>query len=1156
MNYTGQEAEKKISKPMHIIILTMLLIFGASVFPQTATLRFDPLSLEEGISHNMIFCIHQDRQGFMWFGTMYGLIKYDGLEYKVYRHDPTDPTSISHDDIISIHEDQSGNLWVGTWGGGLNKMDLQTESFTRYLPDPDNPRSISDDTVWDIEEVSDENGTSLWIATQKGGLDRLENYVYHDQTLKNEPPQTRSQKTDTVPGFVHYQHDPDDPHSLSSNYVRCLYEDRSGNLWIGTARGLSKLTPADQARDELGHANSFQLLKGEFILSIYEDGNRNLWIGTSSSGLTFISKEDRHRGDITRRFKSNPSDPHSLANNSVNFIHQDQQGVYWVGTSGGLSRLEGDDLYRQVKFNNYYHDPDDRHSLSSNSVHTLFEDRAGILWFGTYHGGVDKLVRRKVKFVHYQRVVSNENSLSGDKITAIYEDSEGSLWLGTARNGLNQLPAVQQKKNTSANQASQNPLFAGTAELQYRHFKANDRDSNSIPGNKISAIIEAGENRDVTSKHDKKVNSSTELWIGTRGSGLVRMRRSHSSDGFKFKHYQNNPRDAWSLSSNIVTTVIEDHLGNIWVGTINGLNKLDIENEQFTRYRHDPSDAQSLCHSWVLSLYEDKSGTIWVGTYGGLSQFNREEKIFVSYRHDMDDPSSLSNNYVYAIYEDWGGTLWVGTSNGLNKFNPTTKTFTAFKEKDGLPNSVICGIIEDDKGRLWISTHKGLSRFDPSAPRNEMFKNYDIADGLQSNIFIPGASFKNKQGEMFFGGIKGFNQFDPDEMAHNTYVPPIVITEVTAFDTPVKIDRSNDNTHKLELAQDDDWITIEYAALDYTAPQKNQYAYQLEGVDENWIYCGNQHAVTYTNLSPGEYVFRVKGSNNDGKWNGAGTELALIIHPPFWQTAWFYALSAMFLVLFAVGIHYAQMRRKVRQSLAIERARMRERELVREKTARDYHDELGHQLTKISLYSELLRRDLGNIENIESQDLEFSQVNGQFAMMNALQSPKFSNYLNKITTASQHLCNDTRDFIWALNPEKDSLYELGLYLQHFGEEFFEDAGIDFEMHGLSTDMDKIRLSMDWRRHLIFIFKEAMTNVIKHSGARKVIFEVRIVGKNLLVSLSDEGRGLPPTIKDDGSGLQNMKKRAKILNGEVGIISHPEQGTIIRFSGQLPEIENG
>ena len=1117
-------------------LLLIWLFFTMTAFAENGKIKFEHLSIEEGVSHNLIYTIMQDSRGFMWFGTMYGLAKYDGIQYTVYRHNASDSTSISFDDIISLHEDRYGKIWVGTWGGGLNQFDPASETFVRYLHDPENPASIAGNTVWKIAETTVGDETSLWFATNYDGLNRL--------VISG----------DAEPEFIHYRHDPENPKSLRTDYTGVVYTDQAGNLWVATGNGLSHLNFENGMHANFEHfqhdAENPNSLPANYIEAIHEDREKNIWVGTPA-GLSFMDAEDRKSGKFSRHFMHQPDDPNSLVNSRVKFILEDQDETMWIGTRYGLSVLTSENRERG-HFMNFRHDPADPYSLSSNSPIAICEDRSGILWIGTYYGGLDRVIKGKQKFAHIGYNPQNPTGLNRSLIRAVFEDHRSNIWIGT-RGGLEKMTTASSEENSG--------LMSGPVFEDILHQPGS---TNSLPSNRISAISET--------VHDGR----SRLWIGSDGRGLTEM--TETPGGRRtFRHFAADHQNPESLSNNFVTAILPDQRAedpSLWVGTNNGLSRLpldQIESGKFQRYFANPEDSTTMIHNWVLSLFEDSFGNLWVGSYGGLSKFDRQQNRFQNYMHALNDPASLSNNYVYALHESrhrGEPVLWVGTSGGLNRLSLSSSpeaantSFVSFTEADGLPNSVICGILEDDAGNLWLSTHKGLSKFNP---RENSFRNFDIADGLQSNVFNPGVFLKTASGEFFFGGINGFNQFHPSQISRNNHLPPVQITQITRFDTPLPFDRYTANPSALDLAYDENFITFEFAALDFTAPEKNHYAYQLEGVDKTWQYAGNENTATYTNLSPGNYTFHVKAANNDGLWNPEAAAIPVIIHPPFWQTAWFFAICTLLVGLAIFLVHHFRVKSRVRQSLLIERAKQKERDWVREKTARDYHDVLGHQLTKISLYSELIRRNFlppavsqAALENGDHGKNGISNGHGNCAANgnghqkgstyndSQLGSQQVLDYLNKITTASGHLCTDTRDFIWSLNPEKDTLYETALHLKEFADELFEETDINVHVTGLSKALKDIKLSMDWRRHLTLIFKEGMNNILKHAQCQNVTLAFEMKEGRLQISLSDDGEGLPVKQSSSGNGLQNMKKRAQKINGSLTLLSSPHEGTTIQL----------
>ena len=853
-------------------VLLSALICPYTLYAQDQDIRFEQISIEEGLPQSSVRCILQDSRGFMWFGTEDGLNRYDGYSFITYSTDPGDPHSISNNFIRAIYEDSTGAIWVGTNGGGLNKFDRLGERFTRFQNDPDDQSSLSSNIVWSILE--DSAGT-LWVGTAGGGLNSFDR-----QTER----------------FTHYQADPGNPESLSNDFVRAILEDSTGALWIGTQGGGLNILDRETGRFShyIADPENPKSLSNNIIYSIHEDRSGMIWIGTLGGGL---NRFDRATSTFTH-FPASPDNPDNLGSTVIWAIHEDSQRLLWIGTEGGgLYRLDPE----TESFTRFTNDPNNSESLSNDFVRSILEDKSGVLWVGTDTGGVNKMVRRKSRFAVYRRNPNNPNSLSDNHIWSITEDQSGKLCVGTRNAGFDIIDR-ENKKFTN-----------------YRHDPA---DPESLGHNFVRKIYK--DRADV-------------IWIGTHNGGLNRFDPAAG----KFRRYQHNPDDPDSLSDNAVYTILEDRAGVLWVGTrYGGLNRFDRDSERFTHYRHDPENPDSLRNDFVYVVFEDYLGILWVGTFGGgLNKLNRETGMFTSYRADINNPDSPSNDFVLSIYEDSSRVLWIGTGGGgLNEFERATGTFKRYLyENSGLASNIVYGILEDEEGNLWLSTNQGLSKFDP---RTEAFKNYDVNDGLQSNEFNGGAYHKGKKGELFFGGINGFNAFHPASITDNPYIPPIVITNLRLFDRVVPIgetadgrtilDKSISEIEEIVLSHGENYLSFEFAALDYTIPSKNQYMHKLVGFDKYFVFTGPQKRFSsYKNLPPGEYVFRAWGSNNDGVWNQQGVSLKVIITPPFWETWWF-RLAAVIAVVALVSIAYRIRVRRIREQHRLEERIQREMEIAHE----------------------------------------------------------------------------------------------------------------------------------------------------------------------------------------------------------------------------------
>jgi signal transduction histidine kinase/ligand-binding sensor domain-containing protein/DNA-binding response OmpR family regulator len=833
------------------IFFYVLLLFCVS-FAQRQNLQFTHLTSEDGVASNTIFSILQDNKGFLWFGTYDGLSRYDGYNFYTYRTIEGDSTSISEDKIRTMIKDKEGNLWIGTWQNGLNKFDPGTEKFTRYLHNEDNPNTVSSNAIISLWE---DKAGNIWIGTVGGGLNKFD---------------PKSKK------FYHYLYDPDDPSSLSSNIVYSIYEDRDGILWVGTGDdGLNRFDKVTESFTSYKNdpANS-KSISDNWIISLYEDRSGVFWIGTHDGGL---NKFDKRSNEFIRFSKSSDQ---SVCSNEINSLFEDSQGIFWVGTGdAGLNIFDR----QKGELTCYTYNSSDPRGLNDNTVVSICEDRSGILWFGTWNGGINKYNKFEKKFKTISHNTDDLYSLSANSIFSIYLDSFGDLWVGTDISGLN-------RRSSNSN--------------KFIHYINNPDDPYSLSNNTINSICE-----------DSKGN----IWIGTDGGGLNRYDRTTN----RFTHFRHDPDDPSTISSDRISQIFLDSKGNLWIGVqVGGFDKLPKDASGVIHYKHDPDNPNSINPDMIFDFNEDKEGNLWIGTHGGgLVKFIVDAEKFVHFRNDPQNPSSLSSDVITVIHIDKKGNIWVGTDGGgLNKFDSVKETFKRFKEKDGLPNNVICGILEDERGKLWISTYKGLSCFDPI---KENFRNFGVEDGLQGLEFNYWAYHKGRNGQMYFAGsTNGLNVFYPDSIKDNQTIPPVLLTSFQLLHKPVSIgydsswgrtilERSISETKLLELNHADNIISFEFAALDFRNPQRNQYAYFLKGFDKNWTYTdATKRYVTYTNLEPGEYLFRVKGSNSDGIWNEAGTSLKIIIHPPWWATWWSYILYGATIILIVIGVREYDLRRQ------------------------------------------------------------------------------------------------------------------------------------------------------------------------------------------------------------------------------------------------------
>ncbi len=851
-------------------------------------MRFDRLSVEDGLSHSSVWTLYQDSVGFLWLGTRDGLNRFDGYGFKVYRHDPADPGSISESEVLAILEDRRGDLWIGTRGGGLNRFLRAEERFERFRHDPADPESLSHDVV---EALLEDSGGRLWIGTG-GGLNRLDPAARRPARLG--PGGRRPFR------FQRFLHDPENPGSLSADAVWELYQDRRGDLWVGTEKGLNRFLP-----DAGGGAGTFvryrhdpadpASLGHDSVGPMVEDAAGRLWIG-HAGGLDRLD----HDTGVFEHFRHRPGDGSSLGPGTVLSLHADRSGELWVGTHpGGLSRLDPDPEVpseggqrnvppeggQREEFLRDRHDPVDPTSLSSNSVYSILEDRTGIFWLAT-RDGASRYTRARDRFVTYSRS-GREPTLPSGGVRAIHQDRTGALWLGTHDAGLVVLDRERR-----------------TADIRYR------AENGGLHHDTVSALWQG---------------RSGALWIGTWG-GLSLL------EGERLTHYRHDPDDAGSLGHNTILSLREDSSGRLWVGTYQGLNRLDpgATDVGFLRYP-DPDDPASPGAETIQAIYEDRSAGLWFGSLAGGLYHLGEDGRFERLRHDPGDPVSLGSDKIAAVFEDSSGRLWVGThGGGLARLDdPASRRFVSYRRGDGLPSDTVAGILEDSGGDLWLATNGGLSRFDPDGPS---FQNFDIEDGLQGNVFFVGSRLRGAGGEMFFGGIRGLSSFFPEQIGRDPHPPPVVVTGFQLFNQDVPLERidpdsplarSITDTEEIVLGHRQYVFSLEFAALHYASPRKNRYAYRLEGFDRDWIATGAaKRFAQYSNLKPGRYLFRVKASNGDGLWNEDGASVRIVVRPPPWRTWWAYAFYALALTGSILG-YVRWQRAKVERERAINR-RLRE----------------------------------------------------------------------------------------------------------------------------------------------------------------------------------------------------------------------------------------
>jgi signal transduction histidine kinase/ligand-binding sensor domain-containing protein/HPt (histidine-containing phosphotransfer) domain-containing protein/BarA-like signal transduction histidine kinase len=1063
-----------------VIYLLLLLSFG-SIQASGLTIRFDRLTVNDGLLLNTIFNITQDKQGFLWFGTRDGLNRYDGYEFKQYRHDPKKPHSLSANWVTALHVDSQGQLWVGT-ANGLNRYDDSSDSFVHFQHNPTNPDSLISNAIRYIFE--DSTGV-LWIGTQDG-LDQ-----YQASTGL----------------FVHFSHQDSLPASLADNEVKVIYEDSSGTVWVGTEGGLDKYNPlTGDFRHFVHQQQSLNSLSHNAVRSILEDSQGKLWIATKRG----LNQFDRRTKRFVHFFHQS-GDPHSLSQNDTTSLYEDKNGILWIGTDDGLNAYDRN----TNQFTHYTHLASDPNSLGSNNINTLYADASGILWIGTKGGGVNKYDNKRDRFGHFNHQATNPNSISNNIVTSFVEDSLGVTWVGTF-DGLNR--DIDKQGNFQ----------------HYRHDKTNPH---SLSDSNITALFE---------------DSSATLWVGTKRGGLNKYDRFSG----RFKRYQHDANDPNSLGEGRVWSILEDTAGTLWIGTQGGLNKFTPRTQHFEHFRHKITDPNSLSHDIVTKLFEDSNNTLWVGTRaGGLNKFDKKTKRFVHYKHRPNDPTSLGHNLVCTIFEDSRGTLWVGSfGGGLNKLDQQTGLFTQFREGDGLANDVVYGILEDNNSHLWLSTNQGISTFNLD---NQTFKNYDVDDGLQSNEFNFAAFYKTKRSAMHFGGINGFNRFFASQISGNQTPWPIVITDFLLFNQPVPIARDDAKTQSdftlsgainglesLQLGSQQNLMSFQFSALNYTNPLKVQYAYQLVGWDKDWVKTDHKNRrATYTNIPADDYVLRIKASSIDGQWQQQYKSLKIEILPPPWRTWWAYTFYSICMAALMLYIAHSQQKKikaqqqkvldqkqKVLDAQAINQQLKQVDRLKDEFLANTSHELRTPLNGIIGLTESLIDGVAGELPEQANQNLTMVVASGK----------RLANLVNDILDFSK-LKNQNL----TLNTRPLDLFTLTQVVLSLSQPLTGNKALKL-VNAVPSDTSLLLADEDRVQQIML---NLIGNAIKFSDSGTVTVSVIELVQALEISITDTGIGIPAdkfaTIFDSFEQVQGDISR-----------SHQGTGLGLAVSRQLVELHGG
>ena len=852
---------------------------GAALAADLPSPRFATIGLDEGLSQSTVWSIAQDQRGFMWFGTEDGLNRYDGSELRIFNRSDADSTSINAKTIYALEEDDQGNLFIGTYEYGLIRYDWRYERFTQYPTGINDSVSLAGHSVYALEYTTQRK---LWIGTSVLGVSCL----------------------DMETGlFTHYQWDENIQGSFNGTTVYDIHEDKNGEIWIAHSYGIDLFHPDSQT------FTNFVLTPGTAedmtpypIYSIAEIGSgeaHKLILAGYNGQVAFLNTSTREMIPIFTQQQQNALDVDVLC------TYVDSELHIWLGTeSKGIFVLDR----AGAILGHWLHDPMEEYSLGGNQVTCIYRGWDGMLWAGTT-GGASRDLGDLKNFKNLGHNPLNENTLSSNMVTDIAEGDPGVLWITTWEGGLD-------RYNTRSGEVD--------------HIEIYDPASERYLDDEINAIA---------------LDSERFIWLGTDTHGLIRI----DPDGRIRSQWLHDPEDPASIGSNSINALSIDFRNNIWVSSwYGGISRIDMRTGEVVNFTDDPEDSLGLGSNSMYAIYTDRKGVVWIGVErNGIRRYNWSDDSFTAFRHDPDDPGSLANNDVMCFYEDRLGNFWIGTyGGGLERYDRESNRFIHTYDPATLKSNVVYRILESDDGYLWCSTNYGLARYDREA---DEWRTFDKLDGIQSNEFNP-AGIRDSFGQLHFGGVAGLTSFNSSEIRDNTHIPPIRITDMYFFLERVKVgERIHDRIpltatpefqKVIKLYPQNPLVSFRFASLDYHQPAKNQYAYMLEGFDEDWNWAGSKQLATYTNLPAGRYTFRAKGSNNDGYWNETGANILLIVISHFWATRWFQSivvLSVLLGILVITRVRNVRLRKRAHELQSLNRRL--NAEVVARKRAQDLSEE-------------------------------------------------------------------------------------------------------------------------------------------------------------------------------------------------------------------------
>jgi signal transduction histidine kinase/ligand-binding sensor domain-containing protein/DNA-binding response OmpR family regulator len=1088
-------------------VLMTFLLTHAAFKSSGQERRFVHLDARQGLSHTHVKAIYRDVTGFLWIGTESGLNRFDGYTIKVFRNDASDSTSLFHDDIAGLFKMPGGKMGIVTTLGPC-VYDPLTETFSRPSK---GFQAYSIQKAVDLKGAVTDNRGNYWFVIQNDGL-----ICYNEKSRK----------------AISVKHVDRDTNSIASNDVTAVAQHADGTYWIAHGNGLvENIVLEKRAVRVVKRFNFFhdrRLSKDDQLhCGLVLDSDGDIWVYPTNFDMG-VACLNRKTNKI--QYFGNTFGSPRLSSNMVTAVVGDDHGDVWISTGqAGIDVLDK----RTLSMTHMPHVPQNDHSLSHNSVSAMFKDDDGMIWVGTYKSGLDYFHRNVKRFPLINRY-SKPEGLPFEDINAFAEDAKGNLWLGTNGGGL---------------------IYFDRRTGKFTTYLHDPKNPQSLSTDGIVSLCLDHENK---------------LWIGTFLGGL------NCFDGQKFTRYQHNPARPNSLPGRSVWEIFEDSQRRLWIGTLDGgLCLFDRSTKSFTRYHHPRQRA--LRSAYVPTIFEDSKGNMWFGTPNGIDVVMKTSGDLVHFETEKNNPASIASNDIFEILEDSKGRIWVASRGGLSLWKPESNTFINYTEKHGLSHKTVLSMAEDENGRLWLGTANGLSCATISSGKAGLrvsFRNYSEMDGLQGRQFTENAALRTRNGELVFAGANGFNIFKPQDLGQNKIVPRLVFTDFQLFNRSIHptlsaqgksvLPASITTNPSIVLQASDNVFSIEFAALSFIHPAKNEYKYKLEGFNDDWLSAdaGNRK-ITFTNLDAGDYVFRVVASNNDGLWNEKGISLPIKVLPPFWKSPVAYIMYALAIVLLLLAIRKLiqdreRMKFDIRQTRE-EALRSQELDLLKTK----FFTNVSHELrTPLSLI-------LAPVEKL-TESAATSQERKQFELIQR-NAKRLLNLVNQLLDFRKLEVNEIR-----FHPSDGDIVQFIKSTVYSFSDLSEKKDIRLTFHSNVAVLDTI-FDHDKLEKILF---NLLSNAIKFTlgpGEVSVTVEVRDAVENNIVEIkvNDTGIGipserheliferffqndLPNTIINQGSGigLAITREFVRIHGGSVRVESEVGKGSCFAVVLSLRKLSQG